>query len=228
MRSASPSAVTDRSSTSSLQSRSCSNRRAARVSRPSGGHLLQLIFFAVLIAGALYLRSVLRGEKEPPAQLTEDEIRQKWRKLGFFCELDDEKKLWVLTGSRAGLLYFPDLLLGYVADPDNAANGSKSHFGPYGSLEIMTYPEPGFDAHAIRGSLDDLTRLAEVVGEKLASAQPGETVRIHDEFAAASPYSLLLDVRVDGFDPATTDREHLGTTTTVNPRPAGPDTKSGG
>jgi len=50
--------------------------------------------------------------------MTEEQIKQQWRKLGFYCEMDREKKLWTLTGSRAGLLFFPDLLLGYVADSD--------------------------------------------------------------------------------------------------------------
>jgi hypothetical protein len=184
--------------------------------------VLTFVIFAALGAIALYLRKVMRGGDEPThSDLTEDQIKQQWRKLGFFCELDDEQKLWVLTGSRAGLLYFPDLVLGYVNDSQNAADGSKQHYGPYGSLELMTWRSAGFDAHSIRGSLDDLTRLAELVGAKLATAQPGESVRIRDEYAADSPYTLLLDVRADGFDPSSTDREHLGKTVapTLPPRP---------
>jgi len=77
----------------------------------------------------------------------------------------------------------------------------------------MTYPDPGFDGRAIRGSLDDLTRLAELVGEKLATAQAGESISIREEYAADSPYTLVLDVRPDGFDPASSDRERLGTAT---------------
>jgi hypothetical protein len=180
--------------------------------------VLTLAVFVALVGLGLYLRSVLRGnEAAPHADLTEDQIKQQWRKLGFFCELDDRERLWVLTGSRAGLLYFPDLVLGYVNDPQNAPDGSKQHYGPYGSLELMTWANAGFDAHAIRGSLDDLTRLAELVGAKLATAQPGESIRIRDEYAADSPYTLMLDVRADGFDPASTDREHLGKTVTPPP-----------
>ncbi len=145
--------------------------------------------------------------------MTDEHIKQQWRKLGFFCELDDQKKVWTLTGSRAGLLYFPDLLLGYVADPRNTSNGQHEHYGPYGSLEVMTWPDAGFDGHAIRGSLTDLARLAALIEAKLASAQPGSPVRIREEFAPESRYTLLLDVRVDGFDPASADRERLGAAT---------------
>ena len=179
--------------------------------------MLSIVFLAIVVAGGFYLRNTLR-ETEPRRGMTEEQIRQQWRDLGFFCELDDEKKIWILTGSRAGLLFFPDLLLGYVADPTNAADGSQKQYDPYGSLKIMTWPEAGFGGNAIRGSLVALAHLAELVEAKLASAQAGERLRIRDEFSTTSPYSLVLDVRADGFDPASTDREHLGPTLDPAPR----------
>jgi len=142
--------------------------------------------------------------------MTDDQIKQQWRELGFFCELDDQNKVWTLTGSRAGLLHFPDLLRGYINDPQNATNGERKHYGPYGSLEVMTWADAGFDAHAIRGSLTDLDRLANLVETKLTVAEPGSKVRIRADFAPDSPYGLLLDVRVNGFDPASADPERLG------------------
>ncbi len=155
-------------------------------------------------------RRTMQSEVKPPAALTDEQIKQQWRKLGFFCELDDQKRIWTLTGSRAGLLYFPDLLLGYVNDPQNASDRAQQHYGPYGSLTIMTYPDAAFDANSIRGSLADLTRLAELIEAKLASAEAGSSIEIREEFAPKSPYSLVLDVRPHGFDPASTDRERLG------------------
>jgi hypothetical protein len=176
-----------------------------------------LSFFAIvlLIGSVIYLlrqREVRETHVVSHASMTEDQIKQGWRKLGFFCELDTEKRLWTLTGSRAGLLYFPDLLLGYVNDPQNAKDGSRQNYDPYGSLEIMTYPEAGFDSHAIRGSVSALTHLAELVEQKLAVAEPGEQIKIREDFAPGSPFGLLLDVRADGFDPAAADRERLGAT----------------
>jgi hypothetical protein len=58
-----------------------------------------------------------------------------------------------------------------------------------------------------------LAHLAELVEVKLATAEPGSPILIREEFAADSPYSLMLDVRADGFDPASTDRERLGAAT---------------
>lgn len=175
-----------------------------------------LSFISVLIAvgAVVYLLRQRESRESVPshAAITEDQIKQGWRKLGFFCELDAEKRTWTLTGSRAGLLYFPDLLLGFVNDPSNAADGERKHFGPYGSLEIMTYPEAGFDGHAIRGSMAALTHLAELVEQKLALAEPGEQIKIREDYAPGSPFALVLDVRADGFDPAAADRERLGAT----------------
>jgi hypothetical protein len=182
--------------------------------------LLPLLFLVIVVAGGLYVRSMMREQESPHPEITEDQIKTGWRKLGFFCELDAEKRVWVLTGSRAGLLYFPDLLLGYVADPKNATNGALEHYGPYGSLEVMTWMEPGLDGNAIRGSLVDLERLASLVETRLATAEPGEQLKIREDYAANSLYGLVLDVRADGFDPSSTDRERLGAT--VKPQPVKP------
>ncbi len=131
--------------------------------------------------------------------------RQEWRELGFFYDRDDEAKIWKLTGSRAGLLRFRDALLSYVADPRNVLKSEHEHYGPYAYLEIMTWPEAGFDEHAIRGSLADLARLAKLIERKVSAASPGSSVLIQEEFAVGSPYALVLDIRPDGFDPAVAD-----------------------
>jgi hypothetical protein len=175
--------------------------------------LIPFLIFAALIVGGLVMLDRLRPQKELP-EFTEEQIKQKWRELGFFCEVDHVEKTWTLTGSRAGLLFFPDLLLGYTSDPANAAPGAKQKYGPYGTLEVMTWLEAGF-GNSIHGSTKALAHLAEIVEAKLASAQPGEEVRIRSEFAPNSPYTLLLDVRPDGFDPASADRERLGAPTSL-------------
>jgi len=176
--------------------------------------VLPLVVLVILVAAGLYLRR-MRLEIEARPEMTEERIKQQWRELGFFSEVDNEKRVWTLTGSRAGLLYFPDLLLGYVADPQNASDGATKRYGPYGSLEVMTWPDAGFNGNAIRGSLVALTHLAELIEVKLASAEPGSPIRIRAEFAPDSRYTLVLDVRADGFDPASADRERLGPPTSV-------------
>jgi hypothetical protein len=94
--------------------------------------------------------------------------------------------------------------LEYADDPTNDYKSEHARYGP-NYMEIMTWPEPSFDDHTIHGSLADLKWLAAIVENGLASAQAGDSVRIQDEFAANTPYSLILEVREDGFDPARTD-----------------------
>jgi hypothetical protein len=139
------------------------------------------------------------------SEATNRATRSMWRELGFFYIRDDRTKVWTLAGSRAGLLRFRDALLSYVADARNTMKSEHEHYGPYMYLKVMTWPEAAFDEHAIRGSLADLARLARIIESKVVVALPGSSVRIREEFAADSPYSLVLDVREDGFDPASAD-----------------------
>lgn len=140
-----------------------------------------------------------------PSDATNETTRREWRELGFFYHRDDQQKIWKLIGSRSGLLRFRDALLEYTDDPSNDNKSEHDHYGPYCYLEIMTWPEPGIDDHAIRGSLADLKRLAAIVEGRLGVAQPGEAICIREEFAANAPYALILEVREDGFDPAEAD-----------------------
>jgi hypothetical protein len=140
-----------------------------------------------------------------PSDAVNEKTREEWRALGFFYAVDHEAKVWTLVGSRAGLLCFRDTLRAYVADPRNALESEHEHYGPYMYLKVMTWPEAGFDNNAIRGPLADLARLAALVEGNLAASRPGSTVRIQDEFAADSPYTLVLEVREDSFDPAKAD-----------------------
>ena len=140
-----------------------------------------------------------------PTEATNNATRREWRALGFFYDRDDDTKRWKLTGSRAGLLCFRDALISYANDTRNALQSEHEHYGPYMYLEVMTWPEAGFDGHSIHGPLPDLARLAKLIEAKLATMCPGSCVEIREEFAADSPYALMLDLREDGFDPAAAD-----------------------
>jgi hypothetical protein len=177
--------------------------------------VIPLILIAVLAGVSFYMyrqASAPSDEKQSLHDLSSEDIKRGWRELGFFCELDDQNRVWTLTGSRAGLLHFPDLLRGFIIDPANAADGAQQHYGPYGSLDIMTYADAGLNGNAIRGSLTDLDRLASIVETHLVVAEPGTSIRIREEYAPDSRYALVLDVRADGFDPSSTDSERLGST----------------
>jgi hypothetical protein len=131
--------------------------------------------------------------------------RSDWRELGFYYDSDELLKERRLVGSRKGLLRFPALLRTYVADPRNAMKSEHEHYGPYMSLEVMTWPEAGMDDHAIQGPLTELERLAGLIERNVEGLQPGNEVRIREEFAPSAEYALVLELRDDSFDPASMD-----------------------
>jgi hypothetical protein len=134
---------------------------------------------------------------------SKEETREEWRELGFFYDQSGSSKQFV--GSKAGLLRLRDLLLDYVADPRNDAKSEHEHYGPYMSLEVMTWSEPGIDGHAICGSMDDLRRLAGIIEREVEASTPGSRIEIREEYACDAEYDIVLEVRDDGFDPASAD-----------------------
>jgi hypothetical protein len=140
-----------------------------------------------------------------PSDAVNAATRREWRELGFCYDRDDQARTWRWVGSQDGLLRFKDALLSYVSDGRNAIDSEHRHYGPYMYLEVMTWPEAGFDHHAICGPLPDLARLAKLIETKLAVAVPGLSIETRDEFAPNSSYSLIIDVREHGFDPSAAD-----------------------
>ena len=112
-----------------------------------------------------------------PSEAVNEATRREWLDLGFFYELDKERKEWRLVGSRSGLLKFRDLLMRYVANPQNEAKSEHDHYGPYMYLKVMTWTEPGMDGNAIHGTLQDLRRLADIIEAKLQDTRPGSVLR---------------------------------------------------
>ncbi|MBI4600906.1 MAG: hypothetical protein HY721_03000 [Planctomycetes bacterium] len=164
------------------------------------------------------------------SEATHRATRLEWRKLGFFYCRDDEAKEYRLVGSRPGLLMFRDLLLEYVADPRNQMQAEHAHYGPYMYLKVMTWPNAGIDAIAIRGTLVDLRRLAQLIESQLRETQPGSVRQIGSQYSADSKYSLVLDVRGEDFDPSSADPllPAEASDDRDRPRPADPGEARGG
>ena len=134
-----------------------------------------------------------------------EETRAEWRQLGFYYERDDVRKEWLLVGSRGGLQRFSQLLSDYAADPRHDRLSEHEHYGPYLYLEVMTSVEAGVDAHSIHGPLPSIGALARLVEAKIHAMQPGARAPIGELFAPSAAYALVLDLREDGFDPASLD-----------------------
>jgi hypothetical protein len=142
-----------------------------------------------------------------PSDATNEATRREWRELGFFYFRDDGAREWHIVGSASGLCKFARLVQTYASDPRSIRISEHVHLGPYGYLEVGTWHVPVITEHWIAGPLPDLLHLSALVHERTTAARDGNTYRIREGYAAASPYELVLDVRDNSFDPARADTE---------------------
>lgn len=140
-----------------------------------------------------------------PSEATDEATRGEWRELGFFYDVDEAAQRWRFIGSRCGLQRFANLLLAYSSNSSNVGKGEHDHYGPYMYLKVMTWPDAGIDVDSIHGTLDDLTRLAQLIEQRLQNAKSGERIEIADEYTPNCKCELSLEVRDEGFDPAEED-----------------------
>ncbi|KRA74499.1 hypothetical protein ASD78_13630 [Lysobacter sp. Root667] len=138
------------------------------------------------------------------------DTREEWREFGFFYTSDDSAKEWLLSGDKAGLLGFADMLDAYAAEPRFATKSEHEHFGPHWYLKVVTWSEARIDGHAIWGSQADIARLAQLVRSAVKAAQAGDSINIREQYSGDSEYTLVLKVQVDGFDPASLDPQLAG------------------
>jgi hypothetical protein len=136
--------------------------------------------------------------------------RREWRDLGFFYFSDDDAREWQLTGSKDGLLRFADSLDAYALDPQFADQSEHDHFGPHMYLKVMTWPDAGIDGQSIRGTQEDIQRLAALIRQKLSVAHVGEVVALGREYVADAEYEIVFRVKDDDFDPASEDPQLAG------------------
>lgn len=139
------------------------------------------------------------------SEVTNASTRKEWRELGFFYDYDEKKKEWCFVGAKSGLEKFRDILLKYVTNPKNNQKSEHNHYGPYMYLEIMTWDTPDINDHCIQGTLSDLRKLSELVGQKLQNACPNSSFVIRQEYARDAQASLVFEVKGDNFDPASAD-----------------------
>ena len=74
-------------------------------------------------------------------------------------------------------------------------------------LEIGTWSQPEISDHWIAGTLQELSSLASVIKGAVDHAKVGDCVSMRQDFAANSPYDLILEIRDNLFDPAKEDSQ---------------------
>ncbi len=135
----------------------------------------------------------------------DEQTRVEWRQLGFFYEVDEQRRRWLLRGSRSGLERFSELLGAFAAKHRSDRLSEHDHFGPHLYLKITTAQEPGLGGDRVSGTPDDLRRLAARVDERLANTKVGDTFSVSGEYAAGAHFTMEGGVEEDAFDPAAAD-----------------------
>jgi hypothetical protein len=138
-----------------------------------------------------------------PSERVNRHTREEWRGLGFYYEHRDGR--WVFVGAPSGLRAFPRLLRAYAGGPRNAVPGEHEHYGPYMYLKVVTGDEPRICEDAIRGSLPDLARLADLFEQRLRVHGPGSSFEIGHDYGPRNTSGIRVEVRPEGFDPAAAD-----------------------
>lgn len=132
-------------------------------------------------------------------------IKQWWQDLGFFYDRDIEKQCWQFTGSKKGLARFCTALYTYSYNPHHKNIGSHDHYGPHWYLKIMTWHEPIIEEDAIGGTVEDIFRLGQIIGNTMSMYKEGDIFYVGQEYAQKSIWYLSFDIRHDGFDPSSFD-----------------------
>lgn len=143
--------------------------------------------------------------KTPPRDIT-PLTGEEWRRLGFYHELDPDRRVWRLCGSRSGLLGFARLIVRHAESLTISPEARPLQLGPYGDLQVKFWERPGIDDESIHGRADDLRRLAELIESRLAEAWPGGEVVVGPEYVGDAECSLVFEVMDEDFDPATAAR----------------------
>jgi hypothetical protein len=135
----------------------------------------------------------------------DEQTREDWRDLGFFYDVDDEKSTWRLVGSKEGLGRFCEILHNYANDQRFVGLSEHEHYGPYWYLKLVTWTSPEITTRSIAGTMSDFKRLSGLIREKLSTSSAGTKIVIDSEYSSENEAQIVLEVREDGFDPASAD-----------------------
>jgi hypothetical protein len=138
-------------------------------------------------------------------------VIEEWRQFGYYVAVDELELAYRLVGSPFGLLAFCWGIRDYVANEKNNVVSEHEHWAPHGYLEIMTWSEAMIDDHAVAGTFEDLKKLAKIVEGHLKDENVGQLIKIGKEYSEKVKWSIILDIREYGYDPASGDKEFSGT-----------------
>lgn len=127
---------------------------------------------------------------------------ERWRALGFYHEPDATARVWRLVGARSGLETLVRMLGSQADRAEHGESVAPLAVGPYDDFRIRVWERPGIDDESIYGSAADLRRLSRLLAARLETAGPGTEFVLGPDYVPDVEYSLAIEVREEGFDPA--------------------------
>lgn len=137
----------------------------------------------------------------------EEVMIDKWRKLGFFYDLDDRLTVnqWRIYGSRGGLRKLITLIEEYIANNEHHVLSAQMLLGPYADFKIVTSEQATIRRTHFAGTIQDLNFLKNLIASRLSTAKPGQTFNIDKDYGIENTVTVKFFVMDDEFDPYTMD-----------------------
>ena len=129
-------------------------------------------------------------------------IPDQWRALGFYFTFDVQSRVWLVAGSRAGLLKFCQMLTDYASIARAQHLPGFQRLGPRQDMKLTMAKSPQVLRDGLHGRPEDFERLANIIKSTLPSGQA--TILLASTFSnIVAPYQVELVFRVgpDDFDP---------------------------
>ncbi len=138
----------------------------------------------------------------------EQKIKDEWRSLGFYYDNGNDNKEWRFFGNKKGLQNFVFLLNDYVKNSKYTELSQETSFGPYSYLKIVTWNKQTITPDYFAGTIEDLTKLKNILADKILSTDIGQTFTIDKEYGIDNQATTIFYVMDDNFDPVSMDKNY--------------------
>ena len=138
----------------------------------------------------------------------DQKIKDEWRDLGFYYDNGKDNREWRFFGSKQGLQNFVILLKDYVKNPNYAGLSQETSFGPYSYLKIMTWNKPTITSDYFAGTIEDLTKLKNIIADKILNTDVGQSFTIDKDYGIDNQATTIFYVMDDNFDPVSMDKNY--------------------
>jgi len=127
-----------------------------------------------------------------------------WNELGFFYSFNKKENAAEIIASKLGILRFCEILEFEYPEIAVFEFGNHDHIGPFMHLVLHYEDYARFNNLSITGSLNDFTKLSNLIRNKLEKQDVSE-IKIDKEYSLTNKNKLIIKVKDDDFEPGSLD-----------------------